>query len=113
MMAVAIIGVIAAIALPTYTDYVETARQTVMVDNMATIRLFEEEARMATGSYKAGTYDPADPDAAGGLKTVIGWDPRTSDETITYVVDNVTTTGYRVTATHSAGTVVVKNYTKP
>lgn len=113
MVAVGIIGIISAIGFPMYQDYVETAQKGVMVENMETIRLFEENARLATGSYVAGTYDPLDPDAATGLKAKIDWSPGTTTDEITYVVDNVTTNGFRITATHSNGTEVQKNYTKP
>lgn len=108
MVAVAIIGVLFAIAIPTYTGYIETSRQSVMVESMASIRLFEEEARLSGTPpvYVPGTYDPSDPNAAGGLKAKLGWSPGTSDDQITYVVYDATATGYKITATHSAGTVV-------
>jgi len=113
MIAVGIIGIIAAIALPTYRDYIATAREGTMVKNMETIRLFQEEQRLSNGSYAAGTYDPNDPDAAGGLKALIGWSPRTTTDEITYVVDNVTAGGFRITATHLGGTVVTRDYSRP
>lgn len=113
MVAVGIIGIITAIGLPMYQDYVATAQQGVMVENMETIRLFEEEARLSKGSYVAGTYNPAEPGAADGLKAKIGWSPGTTTDEITYVVDSVTSTGFRITATHSNGTQVVRSYTKP
>ncbi|MFN3238155.1 MAG: type IV pilin protein [Pseudomonadales bacterium] len=113
MVAVAIIGVITAIALPIYTDYVATAREGAMRENMNSIRLFQEEARLANGAYQAGTYDPDDPNAAGGLTAVIGWAPRTTTDEITYVVDEVTANSFRVTATHSDGYSVQETYNRP
>jgi prepilin-type N-terminal cleavage/methylation domain-containing protein len=113
MVAVGIIGIITAIGLPMYQDYVATAQQGVMVENMETIRLFEEEARLSTGSYVAGTYDPDDSEDAAGLKALIGWSPGTTTDEITYVVDNVSVGGFRITATHSNGTVVQRSYSKP
>ena len=112
MVAVGIIGIISAIGFPLYQDYIETAQQGVMVESMETIRLFEEESRLSTGSYVPGTYDPADPDAATGLKAKIGWSPNTTTDEVTYVVDNVSANGFRITATHENGTQVQKNYTK-
>lgn len=106
MVAVAIVGVLAAIALPQYTEYVDVARRGVMLDNMQSMRLFEEEARLSGGSYIEGTYAPA-PNTladADNLRLTIGWDPRTDIDEITYVVDNATATSFRVTATHSDGT---------
>ncbi len=113
MVAVGIIGIISAIAFPMYTDYVKTARQSVMLDNMQSIRLFEEESRLATGAYQEGTYDPADPDDNDGLKAKIGWEPRTSNDEITYVVDDVTANSFKITATHEDGTEVERTYNRP
>lgn len=101
MIAVAIIGIISAIAVPMYNDYLETASRGVMRNNIETIRLFQEERNLSLGSYVAGTYDPADPNNVLGLKKVLGWEPRTSEDSITYVIDNVTNNGYRITATDS------------
>lgn len=113
MVAVGVIGIIAAIAMPIYTDYIATAREGSMRENMNSIRLFQEENRLSFGSYQAGTYDPADPNAAGGLSQTIGWSPRSTVDEITYVVDNVTANGFRITATHTDGTEVQENYARP
>lgn len=101
MITVAIIGIISAIAIPMYNDYLDTASQGVMRHNIETIRLFQEERKLSLGSYVAGTYDPADPNNVLGLKKVLGWEPRTTEDSITYVIDNVTYNGYRITATDS------------
>ncbi len=110
MIAVAIIGIISAIAIPMYSDYLDTASQGVMRNNIETIRLFQEERRLSMGSYVAGTYDPDDPNNAAGIKTVLGWEPRTSDDSITYVIDNVTSNGFRITATDSNEVTVTVTY---
>lgn len=110
MVAAGVMAIISAIAIPLYTDYIETARLGVMSTNIETIRLFEEDYRLSEGTYIAATYNPADPDAGGGLKAVLGWEPRTEQDTITYVVDNVSANGFRVTATSSAGDTIVKTY---
>lgn len=110
MIAVAIIGIISAIAIPMYSDYLDTASQGVMRNNMETIRLFQEERKLSMGSYVAGTYDPDDPNNAAGIKTVLGWEPRTTDDSITYVIDNVTSNGYRITATDSNAVTVTITY---
>ena len=106
MVAVAIVGVLAAISLPMYSDYVDTARRGVMIDNMQSIRLFEEEARLSNGSYVAGIYDDsATLDDADNLALTIGWSPRTSTDDIRYVVDNISTTSFRITASMDSGSV--------
>ena len=99
MIAVAIIGILAAVALPMYSGYVDTARRSVMNDNITSIRLFEEDFKLETGSYFAGDHDPADPDAATGLKANIGWSPGSATDRIKYEVTLVGD-GFSVTATH-------------
>ena len=108
MVAMAIVGIIGTIALPTYQDYIDTSKRAVLTENMRSIRLFQEELRMSRGAYIAGTYDHTNPNASGGLTELIGWVPQTDIDQVTYVVDNVTMTGFRITATHRDGTVESK-----
>ena len=110
IIAMAIVGIIGAIALPTYQDYIDTSKRAVLTENMGSIRLFQEELRLSRGAYIAGTYDHTNPNASGGLTELIGWAPQTDIDRVTYVVDNVTTTGFRITATHSDGTVESKTF---
>jgi type IV pilus assembly protein PilE len=110
MIAMAIVGIIGAIALPTYQDYIDTSKRAVLTENMRSIRLFQEELRMSRGAYIAGTYDHTNPNASGGLTELIGWVPQTDIDQVTYVVDNVTMTGFRITATHRDGTVESKTF---
>ena len=108
MVAMAIVGIIGTIALPTYQDYIDTSKRAVLTENMGSIRLFQEELRLSRGAYIAGTYDHTNPNASGGLTELIGWVPQTDIDQVTYVVDNVTMTGFRITATHRDGTVESK-----
>lgn len=110
MIAVGIIGIIAAVAVPLVTGYVSTSRTAVMRENIQTIRLFQDEYRLRRRTFVEGTYDPANPDASGGLKDILGWEPRTEVDTITYVVsceadgtdpECTRASGYTVTATNS------------
>ncbi|MDZ7686898.1 MAG: prepilin-type N-terminal cleavage/methylation domain-containing protein [Gammaproteobacteria bacterium] len=113
MIALAIIGIVAAVAAPFITGYVGTSREAVLRDNIKTIRLFQEEYRLRNRSYVEGTYDPSNPDAAGGLKDLTGWEPGTDKDLITYAVacdtdtsdaadpDCIRSSGYSVTATHA------------
>ena len=110
MVAMAIVGIIGTIALPTYRDYIDASKRAVLTENMRSIRLFQEELRMSRGAYIAGTYDHTNPNASGGLTELIGWAPQTEIDRVTYVVDNVTTTGFRITATHSDGTEESKTF---
>ena len=109
MITVAIIGIIAAVAFPMYTDYQETARMAVLSDNIQTIRLMQNDRRRERGEFVEGDYVPG---GSTTLTTRLGWTPGTSTDVITYNVvcatDGATagecarTSGYTVTATHSA-----------
>ncbi len=111
MITVAILGIISAIALPFVSDYISDSRQTVLRDNIQTVRLFQENYRQANKRFVAGVYNPASPNAAGGLKQLLGWEPRTDRDTITYTVactvdgdtppECARNSGYTVTAVNS------------
>ena len=103
MIVVALIGVLSAIALPLYNGYIQTSREGALVTSISTITVFQEDLRMRTGAYAAGTWDAAN--AVTSLFDNVGWSPRSSDDTV-YVATLVATTGYRVTATDSSGVVV-------
>ena len=111
MITLAIIGVLSAVAIPMYTDFIATARQAVMSDNIGSIRLFEESYKLEHRVYYAGSYLPSDPDAADGLKAVIGWSPGKGQDVIEYEVV-LAGNGFTVTATHLefADTVVTKTF---
>ena len=86
MITVAILAVIAAVAIPYYSDYVSSSKQGAMNNNIESIRVFEKNYQLQHKVYISGTYDPSDPGSASGLKTRIGWAPRTQKDAVTYVV---------------------------
>ena len=108
MIALAILGVVAAIALPLYQGYAADARTAVIRDNIQSIRLMQSERRQDRGEFAEGSYVPG---GATTLTTRIGWQPNTSTDLISYVVtcdtDGATagecarSSGYSVTATHA------------
>ena len=51
MIAVAIIAIIAAVALPAYTGYIATSREGVLVSNISTIEIFQEDFNLRNGAY--------------------------------------------------------------
>jgi type IV pilus assembly protein PilE len=99
MVAVTVLAVIAAIALPLYNGYVETAREGVLVNNIATIEVFEEDFRLRNGSYQAGVFNGA-PDA--NLQA-LGWRPQDNDGTVYTIV--LSGGSYEVTAVRDGTTV--------
>ena len=95
MVTVAIVGLMAAVALPFYNDYIETAEISVAMENANSIRLFQEDRKLYEGTYVAGVYPDNGDDP--NLGALLNWDPRTGDTNI-YVVDQVTANGFRITA---------------
>lgn len=99
MIAIAIVATVAAIALPAYRDYVETAAAGALATEIATMEPFQQDTRLRTGSYGTGTWDFASDDTS--LAEATGWAPRNPDGA-TYVV-LTDEAGYRVTATDPEG----------
>ena len=99
MIAVAIIAIIAAVALPMYSGYIATSREGVLVNNIATLELFQEDLRLRQGAY---LLVAADVDA---ITLGTGWDPQVDDGT-TYSIADPADGNYDVTATDNTGTVV-------
>jgi type IV pilus assembly protein PilE len=104
MVAVALLAVISAIAVPIYQDYVNTARIGTLVNNIATIEVFQEDFRLRNGSYQAGVWNGA---ADAGL-TALGWRPQDDDGT-SYTI-TVAGATYDVTATSADGTTVCRRF---
>ena len=98
MISVAIIGIIAAIAIPAYVGYIDTAEEAVMLQNMDTMRLFQEDFRLRTGAYAAGTFDPAGTQTLADSVANIGWTPAGDNGNTVYVV-TIAANAYTVTAT--------------
>lgn len=95
MVAVAIIAVLSAIALPLYQGYVQTSREGVLVNNISSIEIFQEDFRLRNGNYFAPAADTA------AITAGIGWDPR-DDGDVQYSIA-AAGNSYRVTAVDEAG----------
>lgn len=118
MVTVAILGIVTAIVIPAYHDYVSESHKSVLKNNIETIGLLEKNYELQHLTYVSGSYDPSNPNASNGLKTLIGWSPGTEQDTVTYVATCETPssvsgnpqcardTGYYVKATDSDGTSV-------
>jgi len=102
MIAVGIIAVLAGVGIPQYRDYITTSREAKLMNNIATIEVFQEDHRLRTGAYET---------AAGNVVAItaaIGWEPQTADG-ITYAL-GASGTGYSVTATDTQGLSVCMIY---
>ena len=98
LVALAIIGILAAIAIPAYQGYLASARESVLNHNIATMRVFQEDFRIRTGSYSDEDWEPGD----GPTET--GWRPEQEGRDVRYEVTVAEDGGsYTVTAT-DAGT---------
>ena len=100
MVVIAVMAVIVAIAAPLYRGYVETAATGALINNVATMEVFQEDVMLRTGSYADGAYDPRA--GATSLTDAIGWRPR-ADTGAVYVVEAATASSYQVTATDAQG----------
>ncbi len=105
LIAVAVIAVIAAVAVPAYRDYVATARDAALVRQVTTIEIFQEDFKLRTGSYGAGSYD-----AGNGIATLtaaIDWKP-SSDDGIVYEVTANRGESWTAIATDSTGRTICR-----
>jgi type IV pilus assembly protein PilE len=109
MIVVAILGILAAIAIPTYRNYVSSAKRSEAKANLETLRLLEEQYFADQRTYLAGASTNALMAAGTGLP---GFEPgNVADLNYDYKVEaNPATTSniatsFRATATGKAGRV--------
>lgn len=102
MIVVAIVAIISAIAIPMYNDYIQTSREGVLVNNISTIEVFQEDFRLRSGEYFAPAAD------ADAIEAGIGWAPR-DDGNVNYSIADAGDS-YRVTATDAAGVTVCMEF---
>ena len=99
MIAVAIIGVLSAIAFPLYSGYLQTSREGVLVNNVSSIEIFQEDFRMRTGAYMLLAAN------ATVIEAGIGWSPQDNGAVDYSIADGGGGT-YEVTAVDEVGTTV-------
>ena len=101
MISVGIITVLAAFAMPAYRDYVETSERGVLVSNMSTIEVFQEDFRLRNGAYAINLADKA------AITAATGWDPQ-DDGTITYAIADGDGTTYQLTGSSDGVTICLQ-----
>lgn len=100
MVTVAIVAILAAIAIPMYSGYIETARHTEGFNNLQSLRLAQEEYFLENQTYFAGADTAALITASGGL-----WAPAEVDAARNFVYSAAAgstgsiATSYALTAT--------------
>jgi len=101
MVTMAILGVITAIAIPAYTGYITTARMAEADNNLASIRLAQEEYFLENNNYFEGANTGAiETDSDNLWKVSKGSDGYNFDYVVTL------SSGWTATATGKAGTQV-------
>jgi type IV pilus assembly protein PilE len=100
MIVVAVLAIISAIALPAYNGYIQTSREAVLVNNIGTIEVFQEDFRLRTGNYYVG------PGNLAAITAAIDWQPDGDAPGTTYAIADGGGGTYEVTATGPDGTVV-------
>lgn len=76
MITVAIIGIIAAIAVPSYNKYIKTTDETTAAKSARLLATFENTYFYENDTYLAGTYTPGVPSA---LSSALEWVPSDAD----------------------------------
>ncbi len=104
MIAVAIISIVTAIAIPAYNGYITTAKTVAVRANAEPLRLALDDYFLDNGSYVAGTWSPS------GAKTLqtgdLGWRPDGDQNGYNYSVTasavNSNPAWYTITVTNVA-----------
>jgi prepilin-type N-terminal cleavage/methylation domain-containing protein len=84
MVTVGIIGVLAAVAIPAYNSYTETATVGTARANADQLAMFEDNYFYENATFLAGTYDPG-----GDVTTLpngLDWQPAGDNDLFKYVV---------------------------
>ena len=106
VIAVAIVAALAALAVPAYRGYMDTARDAALAAQMDSIALFQEDLRLRTGSYASGRYDAARGDRS--LADALGWEPSADDGNIYAVTAEAAR--WSVSATDAGGRTLCRVY---
>lgn len=91
MISIGIITILGAVALPAYRNYVASSERGVLVTNMATIEVFQEDFRLRNGSYAVNLADAA------AIEAALDWTPQ-DDGATTYAIGDGDGSSYRFTA---------------
>jgi len=119
LIVIAVVGVLASVAWPTYQGYVSSSRESAMLQVMQSVKIYEEDRRVRLGEYVEGAYDPSNPLVSGGLATTLGWNPADPDPDISIIAACATDgsapecargSAIEITATHTQGESICRSY---
>jgi prepilin-type N-terminal cleavage/methylation domain-containing protein len=88
IIVVAVIGILSAIIIPTYQNYIQSSRQAVATQNMQQLALAENEYFYDRDAFRAGKFDAKnDIDTLNtGLLPPLGWQPNNEGGEFVYDV---------------------------
>jgi type IV pilus assembly protein PilE len=116
MITLAILGVIAAIAIPAYNGYISTARETEGWNNLRALQVAQEQFYSENNSYFTGANYSTLQTASGNLWRLAELNSSGTDADASFNYSaTLTATGYSLTATGKGGkvpTTVVLKITK-
>jgi type IV pilus assembly protein PilE len=96
LIIIAILGVLAAVAIPSYTEYVTATCEQTAETNMQTLRSFMENDNLEWGTYANLTHTAGD--ANSSMMQKLHWKPN-DDEQFNYATTGATATAYTLTVT--------------
>ena len=96
LIVISIMTIVLSVAVPAYQSYIRDSQEGVLVSNIHTIEIFQEDFFLRNGVYADNLANIA------AITTAIGWDPQ-SDDGITYAIADSDGTVYEVTGTHPDG----------
>lgn len=113
MITVAIIGVLASIAIPSYDSYISTSQMAAAKQNAITLQGFEDTYFYENDTYLAGEYVPGGADT---LTAALEWKP-TGDNIFKYSVTAgsgcAITDCYTITVTLVSDTTITQSISGP
>lgn len=114
MVTVGIVGILAAVAIPSYNSYIETTTLGTATANAKMLAGFEDTYFYENDTYLAGTYNPPGTDT---LTAALEWKPTGDNDLYSYVVaagssGNIATS-YKITVTYKADTSITAVISKP
>jgi len=80
IISIAIIGLLAAVAVPSYGGYINTSCMTVAASNMQGLRTLQQNHNLEYGRYVSGIHDGNNPTASTLEKTTLKWIANDNDE---------------------------------
>lgn len=98
MIAVAIIAIVTAIAIPAYTGYIQSGRWSAAQANSELLRIAIEDFRLENGGYGATSANTA------AVEATYGWEPQGDQGAWTYSVvvpGAAADSNYDITVTHT------------